>query len=89
MSTTRRIHVRQPPDDAFDRGIAAIDAQMKLPQAFPEVDHRHANQGVVMLSEPAIEARVEGDNPLPVGTRTQVKLIEADPATRTTRFAPA
>ena len=44
-------------------------------------------QGVVVLREPAIESRVEGSAPLPLGERVRVTLAEADPATRRTRFA--
>lgn len=44
-------------------------------------------QGVIVLREPAIESRVQGSAPLPLGERVQVTLAEADPATRRTRFA--
>jgi exoribonuclease R len=50
---------------------------------------RDPHQGVVMLRTPAIEAAIVGDAPLPLGARLPVKLVAADPATRTTRFAPA
>jgi len=50
---------------------------------------RDPHQGVVMLRKPAIEAAIVGDAPLPLGARLPVKLVAADPATRTTRFAPA
>ena len=33
--------------------------------------------------------RVAGTAPLPLGARLSAKLVAADPATRSTRFAPA
>ena len=50
---------------------------------------RDEHQGTVMLREPAIEAPIAGPAPLPLGTRLAVRLVAAEPATRTTRFAPA
>ena len=50
---------------------------------------RDPHQGTVMLGEPAIEAPITGPAPLPLGDRLAVRLVAADPATRTTRFAPA
>ncbi len=40
----------------------------------------------VVIDEPAIRARCEGRPPL--GERAEVRLTEADVATRTVRFAP-
>jgi exoribonuclease R len=45
-------------------------------------DHR----GVIQLREPAVRARLDGDN-LPLGQHVQVRLVTADVATRTVRFA--
>ena len=45
--------------------------------------------GVVMLREPAIEAPVSGAAPLPLGDAVRVRLVEADPARRATRFVLA
>lgn len=47
---------------------------------------RDPKQGVAMLREPAIEAPVTGGIPLPLGENVRLKLIEADPAGRSTRF---
>jgi len=43
-------------------------------------------RGDVVIQEPAIEATVTGAAPLPLGTDVQVRLVEADVATRTVRF---
>lgn len=51
-----------------------------------EVERRNPNEGTVMLRDLAIEARVEGGQPLPLGDSVQVELVEADPETRRIRF---
>ncbi|WP_239153614.1 RNB domain-containing ribonuclease [Virgisporangium aliadipatigenens] len=44
-------------------------------------------RGTIALDEPAVRARCDGD--LALGTRTRVRLVEADPATRKVRFETA
>jgi hypothetical protein len=48
-----------------------------------------ATQGDVVIQEPAIEAPVSSASPLPLGRRVRLRLAEADPVTRTVRFALA
>jgi exoribonuclease R len=48
---------------------------------------RDPKQGVAMLRDPAIEAPVTSEVPLPLGADVKLKLIEADLATRSVRFA--
>lgn len=43
-------------------------------------------QGEVVVRDPAVEAKVAGERPLPVGEDVQLVLAEADPATRRVRF---
>jgi hypothetical protein len=50
------------------------------------VDEKERTRGDVVLQEPAVEAAVTSSAPLPLGTDVQVRLAEADPATRTVRF---
>ncbi|MEW9572415.1 RNB domain-containing ribonuclease [Rhodanobacter sp. Si-c] len=45
-----------------------------------------AHGGVVMLRDPAIEARVTSALPLPLGQEVTVRLAEADPVKRVVRF---
>jgi exoribonuclease R len=52
-----------------------------------ERDPRKPERGDLMIAEPAIEARIHGDAPLPLGTEEGVTLTEADPAARRVRFA--
>jgi exoribonuclease R len=44
-------------------------------------------QGEAMVREPAVEAKVAGEEPLPVGEDVQLVLAEADPETRRVRFS--
>jgi hypothetical protein len=45
-----------------------------------------AHSGVVMLRDPAIEARVGSAAPLPLGQEVTVRLAAADPLRRVVRF---
>ena len=46
-----------------------------------------AHSGIVMLKHLAIEAQVASSSELPLGANVSVKLVEADPAKRSTLFA--
>ena len=50
------------------------------------LDEKDATKGDVVIQEPAVEAGVTGKNDLPLGTDVQVRLVEADIATRSVRF---
>ncbi|MGA7298408.1 MAG: RNB domain-containing ribonuclease [Rhodanobacteraceae bacterium] len=54
--------------------------------AIVDLDHRHHDQGDIMIRKPAVEARIQGKSRLPLGERVRARLVEADPATRQTRF---
>lgn len=51
-----------------------------------ERDPRRPERGDVVIAEPAIEARVHGDAPLPLGTEQEVMLTEAEVPARRVRF---
>ena len=51
-----------------------------------ETDARDASSGVLMLREPAIEARVSGSRDLPLVHAIEAALVEVDPGTRNIRF---
>ena len=51
-----------------------------------ETEHDDERKGTVMVRDPAVEARVTSQSPLPVGEDVTVTLAEAEPATRTVRF---
>ncbi len=51
-----------------------------------EAEHDDARHGTVMVREPAVEAKLTSDIPLPVGDEVEVTLAVAEPTTRTVRF---
>jgi exoribonuclease R len=51
------------------------------------VENHDKGGGTVQLAEPAVRARYDGD--LPLGEPARVRLVEADVAARSVRFAPA
>ncbi|MCB1568214.1 MAG: RNB domain-containing ribonuclease [Xanthomonadales bacterium] len=51
-----------------------------------DVDARDARRGQVMLREPAVTARIEAAQALPLGETVRARLLESDPGTRRTRF---
>src|SRR3546814_15263783 len=54
--------------------------------AVVEVDRKDRRRGEMMLREPAIMARIEADAELPLGEPVWVRLVEADPDSRSIRF---
>src|SRR3546814_12153974 len=54
--------------------------------AVVEVDRKDRRRGEGMLREPAIMARIEADAELPLGEPVRVRLVEADPVSRSIRF---
>ncbi|QLQ11899.1 MAG: RNB domain-containing ribonuclease [Nocardioidaceae bacterium] len=50
------------------------------------VDEKKPTQGVVMIDSPAIEAKVSGPGPLPLGESVRVRLVEADAGAHVVRF---
>ncbi|MGH8075146.1 MAG: RNB domain-containing ribonuclease, partial [Lysobacter sp.] len=57
--------------------------------AIVEVDSKDPTQGEAMLRDPAIVARVAGQQDLPLGSHVQLRLVEADTETRRILFEPA
>ncbi len=51
-----------------------------------QVDSDDPKRGVVVVQEPAVEARVTSAQDLPLGTEVEVRLAEVDVQTRTVRF---
>lgn len=51
-----------------------------------EVTDNDPKRGEVTIADPAIEARLDSEEPLPVGEQVTVRLAEADPVKRTVQF---
>jgi exoribonuclease R len=49
-------------------------------------EHDDPRHGEAVVRDPAVEAKVTGERPLPVGEDVELVLAEADPATRRVRF---
>ncbi|RKE18862.1 RNB domain-containing ribonuclease [Streptomyces sp. TLI_171] len=54
-----------------------------------DVDERRPTVGTVQLRDPAVVAKCDAPEPMPLGHRVTVRLTLADPVTRTVRFALA
>ena len=51
-----------------------------------DVDDDKKTRGSLTIAEPAIEASVRADHPLPLGDEVRARLVSADPATRSVEF---
>lgn len=70
--------------------LEAVVLRTRVGETFPGIvtnlEDGDARIGTVMIDNPAIETRVHADRDLPLGQRVTVKLAEADPAHRQTKF---
>jgi exoribonuclease R len=69
-----------------EAGLVADHVGSEFDGVITEVDEREPGRGIVALSTLAIEGRVTGSSPLPLGQPVRVKLVEADIAARTIAF---
>jgi exoribonuclease R len=72
--------------DLAEAAVMAPRVGQVFDGAIVDTERDDACKGVVMVRRPAIEARVGGDGALPLGEDVKVRLVEADPARRSTRF---
>lgn len=90
QASARRAH-------QYEKAILDLaEAVMLAPQvgqqfdgAIIEVSAAKPDTGVAMVREPAVEASVTSNSPLPLGADVKLTLVEADPVKRLTRFALA
>ena len=81
--------------NAYERGVLDLVEAAVLRDRVGEdfaamlvdVDDRKPTRGDVVLRDPAVEASVVGEAPLPLGTDVVVRLTEADPVRRRVEFA--
>jgi exoribonuclease R len=72
--------------------VEAVVLRPRVGETFPgmvvSVSADEPTKGEVMVSDPAVEARLQSgtDKPLPLGQEADVRLTEADPAKRRVRF---
>ncbi len=83
----RRAHAYE---NAMLNLVEAETLQSRIGEHFEGVvtalDHDDERKGTVMIREPAVEANVSSQSPLPLGEDVTVTLAEADPSTRKVRF---
>lgn len=70
--------------------LEAVVLSTRIGESFPGIvtnlEDGDARTGIVMIHDPAIETRIRADRDLPLGQGVELKLVEADPATRRIRF---
>jgi exoribonuclease R len=72
--------------DLVEAGVLAPHVGARFDGVIVDLDDRDEGRGTVTVQEPAVEARVTGEAPLPLGTDVAVTLAQADIATRTVAF---
>ena len=84
----RAKHYERQVIDLIEAVLLAPRVGEAFAGAIVEINGGHGNghEGVVMLRDPAIEARVKAPAPLPLGQDVAVRLVEADPVRRLVRF---
>lgn len=73
--------------DLLEAVVLAPRVGETFPAIVTSVEDGNAHEGTVMIGDPAIETRIRANAGLPLGQRVEVKLLDADPVLRQTRFA--
>jgi exoribonuclease R len=74
--------------DLVEAAVLADQVGQEFPATVVAVGQKDPSEGEVMVSAPAVEARVRSADgaPLPLGTEVRATLVEADPIERRVRF---
>ena len=72
--------------DLVEAGVLRHRVGQEFAGVVVEVDEKDPQRGVVVLQEPAVEARVVSSSPLPLGTDVTVRLTVADVDERRVEF---
>ncbi len=72
--------------DLVEAGILHQRVGESFDGVVTDVDEKNATRGKVTIQEPAVEARLTGPDALPLGTEAQVRLTQADVASRSVMF---
>ncbi|MCB0908759.1 MAG: RNB domain-containing ribonuclease [Nocardioidaceae bacterium] len=75
--------------DLVEAGVLQHRVGETFDAAVVEVDEPDDHKGDITIQEPAIEARLRADGPLPLGSDVRVRLVSADLAARRVEFALA
>ncbi|VXB31951.1 RNB domain-containing ribonuclease [Nocardioides sp. AX2bis] len=74
--------------DLVEAGLLSHRVGETFDAVVVEVDDDDPTTGTVTVADPAVEARVTGTGPLPLGEEVRVRLVEASVADRRVRFEP-
>jgi exoribonuclease R len=85
-STRRANAYERAVVDLVETGILQHRVQEVFDGVVVDVDEKDPHRGVVTIQEPAVEARLTGTRPLPLGADVRVRLVRADLPTRTVSF---
>jgi exoribonuclease R len=74
--------------DLVEAAVLADEVGERFPATVVAVGDKDPTEGEVMVTAPAVEARVRSASgrPLPLGAEVEVTLVEADPVARRVRF---
>jgi VacB/RNase II family 3'-5' exoribonuclease len=74
--------------DLVEAAVLADRVGQEFPATVVAVGEKDPSEGEIVLTEPAVEARVRSADgaPLPLGTEVRVTLVDADPVSRKVRF---
>jgi len=72
--------------DLVEAGVLKDRVGQTFQGVVVDVDEKDAGRGTITIQEPAVEGRVVGAAPLPLGTDVRVRLTTADLATRKVEF---
>jgi len=72
--------------DLVEAAVLRDHGGLVFPGVVVAVDAKEPSRGWGVVPDPAVEGRVTSERPLPLGTRVEVTLVEADPQRRTVAF---
>jgi exoribonuclease R len=72
--------------DLVEAGVLHQQVGETFDGVVTDVDEKDATRGKITIQEPAVEARVTGRGPLPLGTDAEVRLTQADVTSRSVAF---
>ncbi|MFN8194080.1 MAG: RNB domain-containing ribonuclease [Nocardioidaceae bacterium] len=88
-STQRANRYERAIVDLVETGVLRQRVGETFDAVVVDVDESNDKRGDVTVQEPAVEAAVRSDRPLPLGTDVRVRLVKADLTTRKVEFALA
>jgi exoribonuclease R len=73
--------------DAVEAGLLTAKVGTELEAVVVSLRDDDPTRGIVVIDDPAVEAPLDADRPLPLGGRVRLRVTDADVETRTVGFA--